>query len=270
MSVPRVALTLFAVCSALWIVVLPKARGQTVISASTGLVHYSEGRVFIDEAPFLFDPAHFVHLEEGQRLRTDRGRAELMLIPDVLLRLDNGAEIEMLSGGLTDASVLLVSGSCTVEVRRKFASGKAEVHLPSAVVRFDKNGLYRLHNSRRETPSVEVFRGRATVIAPAFRSTLKAKRSVLLAKGVAEPQIEKIDQIELALLDEWIRVGDTGKRIGTLGQGDQAQEAVLSTKLDCQTGASCRVPGLDCVLPPVILRRTLSFNGPRFSRLQAR
>ncbi len=269
MSIRRVGLSLSALCFALLISAFSKALGQPVISASAGLVHYSEGRVFIDNTPLLFDPTHFVHLQEGQRLRAERGRVELMLVPDTLLRLDSGAEVEMISGSLTGAQVRLLAGSCTVEVRRMFASG-AEVLVGGTVVRFDKKGLYRLRNPHSEEPWIKVFRGRATVIAPQFRSTLKERRSILLANGTEEPQIEKLDQVELALLDEWVRVGDTGRRIGTLGQGDQSDEAVLSTKLDCEAGSSCRVPGLDCVLPPVVVRRTLSFNGPRFSRIQAR
>ena len=269
-SIRGVALSLSVLGCALLISPFPKARGQNVISASAGLVLYSEGRVFLDDAPLLFDPAHFVHVQQGQRLRAGRGRVELMLVPDTLLRLDSGAEVEMISGSLSDARVRLLSGSCTIEVRRTFPSGNGEVLVRGAVVRFDKKGLYRLRNPRRQAPWIKVFRGRATVTAPAFRSTLKAKRSLLLAKGMEQPPIEKLDPLELALLDEWVRVGDTGRRIGTIGQGDQSDQAVLSTKLDCEAGGSCRVPGLDCVLPPVVARRTLSFNGPRFSRLQIR
>jgi len=241
-----------------------------VISATAGLVHYSEGRVFLGEAPLIFDPTHFVHLKEGQRLRAARGRVELMLIPDVLVRLDSGAEIEMVNARITNARVRLLSGSCTVEVRRKFVNGTAEALLGGAIVRFDKNGLYRLHNPGEDSPSVQVFRGRAMVTAEGFHSKLKANRTMHLPGNVEQPQIGKLDRLEFALLDEWTRVGDTGRRIGTLGQGAQADEAVLSTKLECEARGACRVPGLDCVLPPAVVRRTLGFNGPRFSRIQTR
>ena len=127
--------------------------------------------------------------------------------------------------------------------RRRFTHGNAEVLLANAVVRFDKNGLYRLHNTDRNDASLEVFRGRALVTAEDFRSQLKTNQSIRLADGVGEPRIEKLDGPEFALLDEWTRVGDTGRRIGTLGQGDQAEEAVLSTKLECEARGTCHVPG---------------------------
>jgi hypothetical protein len=243
------------------------ARAQAVISATAGLVHYSEGRVLIDGRALLYDPTRFVHLKKGQRLQTERGRVELMLIPDVLVRLDGDAEIEMVSARLTDAQIRLVSGSCTVEVRRIFASGAAEVHLGGARVRFDKNGLYRLSHDREEGLGIEVFRGKARVLTAQQRYVLKPNRAMQWADRSKEPQIDRLDRGDLALLDEWMRVGDTGRRVSTLGQSDQALAAVVSTRLHCKAGL-CRVPGLDCVLPAPVSRRTLSFNGPRITRLQ--
>jgi hypothetical protein len=249
---------------------LVAARAQTVISAAAGLVLYSEGRVFVDNARLLYDPTHFVHLQEGQRLRAERGRVELMLVPDVLVRLDANAEIEMLSARLTEAHIRLVSGSCTVEVRRIFEQGAAEVVMAGAVVRFDKNGLYRLNQDRLQGPTIEVFRGRARVSTQQGRHVVKPQRAMQLAEGLAEPQIEKLDRTDLALLDEWTRVGDTGQRLSTLGQGDQAETAVLSTRLHCDANRDCPVTGLDCVLPRLSSRRMVAFTGPRASRLQAR
>jgi hypothetical protein len=248
-----------------------RAQGQTVISAAAGLVLYSEGRVFIDDARLSYDPTHFIHLQEGQRLRAERGRVELMLVPDVLVRLDAGAEVDMLSAKLTNAHIRLVSGSCTVEVRRIFESGAAEVHLPGAVVRFDKNGLYRLTNDLDQAPVVEVFQGRARVSTPQGRYLVKPHRSMQLAEGSEQPQIEKLDRTDLALLDEWTRVGDTGQRLATLGQTDQAVAAVLPTRLHCSASRDCRVTGLDCVLPKLVNRRSIvAFTGSRANRVQAR
>jgi hypothetical protein len=269
-SYPRANLSLPAVIVAVLAGLAVTARAQTVISATGGLLHYSEGRVFIDERPLLHDPTHFIHLKEGQRLRTERGRVELMLIPDVLVRLDGSAEIEMVSARLTDARVRLVSGSCTVEVRRKSASGAAEVRMPGMEVRFDRNGLYRLENGPDEASVVEVFRGKATILAGQRHYVLKPNRTLKLAQGSEEPQVEKMDRTDFAMLDEWTRVGDTGRRLSTLGQGDQAMAAVLPTQLRCDARRNCGVTGLDCVLPRPISRRSIAFTGPRISRPEVR
>jgi hypothetical protein len=246
------------------------ARAQTVISAVAGLVHYTEGGVYVDETPLLYDPTHFVHLKAGQRLRTGRGRVELMLVPDVLLRLDSGAEVEMVAARLTGAHVRLVSGSCTVEVRRVFQSGAAEVHLAGAVVGFERNGLYRFKNGFDDSAVIEVFRGKASVSTGQARYVLKPNRSMLLAKGSEGPRVEKLERLDFAMLDEWTRVGDTGRRLSTLGQGDQAIAAVLPTRLPCHVNRNCRVTGLDCVLPKLASRRIFAASGPRISRAQAR
>lgn len=249
---------------------LGDARAQTVISAAAGLVHYSEGRVFINARPLLYDPTHFVHLRQGQRLKTERGRVELLLVPDVLVRLDAGTEIEMVSARLTDAQIRLLSGSCVVEVRRMFERGAAEVHVLDARVGFDKNGLYRLKNLPGEVPTIEVFRGKAQVTAQRERYALKPNRAMQLGDLSGEPVIEKLDSADFALLDEWTRVGDTGRRLSTLGQSDQAMAAVLPTRVRCEAGRDCSVTGLDCVLPRLVTRRSIGFTGPRISRLQAR
>jgi hypothetical protein len=249
---------------------LGQARAQTVISAVAGLVHYSEGRVFIDARPLLYDPTRFVHLKEGQRLKTERGRVELMLVPDVLVRLDAGTEIELVSARLTDAHIRLLSGSCVVEVRRMFAAAAAEVHVLDAQVRFGKNGLYRLRNFPDEAPTIEVFRGKARVTAEHQQYVLKPHRAMQLADLAREPQIDKLDSADFALLDEWTRVGDTGRRLSTLGQSDQGVAAVLPTRVRCEAGRDCSITGLDCVLPRLVTRRAIGFSGPRISRLQAR
>jgi hypothetical protein len=69
-SVPRINLSLTAAIAVAWACFLAGAHAQTVISASPGMVHYSEGRVLIENRPFDYDPKHFIHLKEGQRLRT--------------------------------------------------------------------------------------------------------------------------------------------------------------------------------------------------------
>jgi hypothetical protein len=234
------------------------------------MVHYSEGRVLIDNRPFDYDPKHFIHLKEGQRLRTgERGRVELMLVPDVLVRLDSHSEVEMVSSRLADAQIRLLAGSCTVEARRTLAGYAPEVQLPGAKLRFDRSGLYRLIRDLDAT-SIEVFRGRARISTQQGRYVLKANRIMKLPAGVGEPRIAKLDRVEFVLLDEWARVGDTGERLATVGQRGQATAAVLQSRLPCGSGSSCRVTGLDCVLPRPVNRPIIAFTGPHTGGLPAR
>ncbi len=271
MNHARASLRLPALFAVLFASALVPAGAQPVISAVAGLVLYSEGHVLINDAPLLYDPAHFVHLREGQRLHAERGRVELMLVPDVLVRLDTGAEIEMLTAQLTNAHIRLVSGSCTVEVRRRVDSGAVEVELAGAAIRFDGNGLYRLKNRIDSTPAIEVFRGKASVSTGQQRYLLKPERAMRWAESAEPLPIEKLHRSDFALLDEWTRVGDTGQRLSTLGQSDPAVAPVLPTRLRCNAHRDCPVTGLDCVLPRVTNRRSIvAFTGPRSSRLQAR
>lgn len=83
-SVYRLALGVSALAG----VVTYVASAQSVISAKSGVVHYVEGRAFLNDQLVETKFGEFPDLKENQVLRTEEGRAEVLLTPGVFLRVE--------------------------------------------------------------------------------------------------------------------------------------------------------------------------------------
>ena len=70
------------------------AYGQAVISTRSGLVHFFEGAVFVEGQPLEARLGRFAIVPEGAELRTEQGRAELLLTPGVSCGLAKRAQFE--------------------------------------------------------------------------------------------------------------------------------------------------------------------------------
>src|SRR3981081_3809939 len=88
---------------------------QSVISAHSGLVHYVEGQVLLDGKPVEVKITAFPEIKEGKELRTEDGRAEILLNPGVFLRMGENSAIRMVSNKLSDSRVEFLSGSMIIE-----------------------------------------------------------------------------------------------------------------------------------------------------------
>ena len=77
------------------------ASAQSVRSARSGLVYFSEGNVFIGEQQLQHKFGHFQEIGDGVLLRTlNLYRAEVLLTAGVFLRIDQNSAIRMLSDNL--------------------------------------------------------------------------------------------------------------------------------------------------------------------------
>src|SRR5271154_2998024 len=104
MATWRVVFTLAAVASA-----------QSVISTHSGLIHFFQGAVFVNDHPLEAHLGKFTNVPQGAELRTETGRAEVVLTPGVFLRVGENSAIRMSATELADTQVELVSGSAMVE-----------------------------------------------------------------------------------------------------------------------------------------------------------
>lgn len=171
--------------------------GQHVISARAGLVHYAEGRVLIDEQVAEPKFGHFPQLNERQILRTEEGRAEVLLNPGVFLRVGEQSSIRMLSTLLTAARVEFLSGSIVLEWADLDRDSSATVVFRDAVITLRKKGVLRLDS---EPPELRVFSGEAVVELGGQRAEVKEGRKARLAGELA---VEKFDRRQTDALDRW-------------------------------------------------------------------
>src|SRR5438105_10942371 len=84
---------------------------QMVVSVHSGVIHFAEGPVFIDDQPLEQKFGTFPSIKEGSTLRTEQGRAEILLTPGVFLRIDENTSIRMISSSLMDTRLELLQGS---------------------------------------------------------------------------------------------------------------------------------------------------------------
>ena len=168
--------TLISVAAAFFLPVA--AFSQDVISAKAGMINHIEGRVLLQGEPLLEIQRTFLHMEAGQRLRTEDGRAEVLFAVGTYLRLGPHSEVEMVSAGLTSASVRLHQGSMIVDAHIVYDEDSLTLLVGAAEVHLLKKGLYRLDALGVEGSSLTVVQGDALVVSGGAESTIKKKRSI--------------------------------------------------------------------------------------------
>jgi hypothetical protein len=158
MRVPKWAI-LFGVAGAVW---MQPARGQAVISARSGLVHFFEGSVSVAGQPLASHLGKYVTIPDGGELRTERGRAEVLLTPGVFLRVGEKSAIRLVNSSLADSQVELVSGSAILDSTDAGAGRLATLIYKNWKITQAQKGIYRLDS---DPPRVSVREGEVEVAA---------------------------------------------------------------------------------------------------------
>ncbi|MEN6533511.1 MAG: hypothetical protein ABFD89_07600 [Bryobacteraceae bacterium] len=192
--VPRIQLpVLLTICL---FAALP-AFSQQVISAQSGLVHYTEGDVFLADKAIEAKASEFPQMKEGEQLRTELGRAEVLLTPGVFLRAAENTSFKMLSTRLTAARLEFLSGSMVIEAAQ-FESGQSVAILhKDSVINLTKGGLFRFNSAPGE---LRVFEGSAVVEVGGQKVTVSKGRMLPLNGTFATA---KFDRELTDALDNW-------------------------------------------------------------------
>jgi hypothetical protein len=137
------------------------ASAQTVISAKSGLIHYVEGRVYVGDQQIESKFGEFPDLKENAQLRTEEGRAEVLLTPGVFLRVGDHSAIRMVTNRLIDTRVEFLAGSALVEVDELLKDNGVTIVYKDYAVQIEKKGMYRFDS---EPPVLHVYDGAAMVL----------------------------------------------------------------------------------------------------------
>jgi ATP-dependent protease HslVU (ClpYQ) peptidase subunit len=156
---------------------------QPVISAQSGTVQYVEGSVYADNHVIQRKFGQFPALHEGQELRTEDGRAEMLLTPGAFLRLTDHSAIRMISTRLSDTRVEIVKGSVMVECDELLKDNRLSLVYEGDTIQLEKHGLYRLDTD----PSAQflVYQGGAVVNNGAKQVKLGSGKEAALDSAVA-------------------------------------------------------------------------------------
>ena len=149
---------------------------QSVVSVRAGIVHYFEGSVSIDGQQLQSKFGRFYEIKDGSQLRTGDGRAEVLLTPGVLLRVDRNSSIRMLSSRLADTRVEFVGGSAVLDSTNAASAGAVSIVYKDYRMHSRVPGVYRLNSVPAE---LAVEHGEAEVVS--------GHKSVVVAAGQELP-----------------------------------------------------------------------------------
>jgi len=141
------------------VLILP-ADAQLVISTHSGIVHFFEGTVYVDDQPLESHPGKFSGVPKGGELRTAEGCAEVLLTPGVFVRIGKRSTIRMVDNELSHTRVELVAGSAVVDSEKPNSGTSVTLTYRNWSVRFLDQGVYRIDS---DPPRLWVLEGNAEV-----------------------------------------------------------------------------------------------------------
>jgi len=118
----------------------PQAGAQQ--GPGPGMLNYLEGQATIAGRPVTSASIGSARLEAGQSLATQSGRAELLLTPGLVLRLDGNSAVLMNSADLADTELTVQGGRAMLEADQLPPANHMVIHEGPATVRLLKSGLY--------------------------------------------------------------------------------------------------------------------------------
>ena len=164
-------------CLVISAAVLP-IGAQMIISAVGGMVYHVEGEIFINDEAVKFDPARLPQMKKGETLRTEEGRAEVMVVHDGFMRLAPHSIVELISAGADSAQVRLRKGTAIVELVEVWDRDSVAAFIGDHKIKFHKGGLYRLEADGDNQSMVKVFKGKASVVINDSEKMIKSKREM--------------------------------------------------------------------------------------------
>jgi|SRR5579862_1332138 len=172
------------------------ATAQYVVSAKAGTIHQVVGPVFLDDLPVENSASGLPQVNgrnllpqmmDGQRVRTGKALAEILLGPSIFLRLGDDTTVRMDDARLADTQFSVERGTALVEVVQLSKDSRIRVHVGPTVTEFVRPGLYRFEASRG---ALLVYAGEASVTDDPKKIQVKRGTEVNLADGLAVSEFD--------------------------------------------------------------------------------
>jgi hypothetical protein len=174
------------------------ASAQPVISAKSGVIAYVEGKVFLGDQPVEYSVTKFPDIKENSVVRTEDGRAEILLTPGVVLRLGENSSLKLLTNRLIDTRLEILTGSAVVEADDIAKDTAVTIACKDGMVALSKAGIYRFDS---QPARVKVYKGLANVQMASGAVPVGAGRMLVLDSTSAS--VEKFNVEETDALDHW-------------------------------------------------------------------
>jgi hypothetical protein len=170
------------------------SQAQMVVSVKAGTIQYVVGEVFLDSKPLQLPQGGYHQMENGQTLQTKRGRLEMLLAPDVYLRLAENSSLRMEQNRLADTQLVFEGGSALIEVVQRLKGGQIRVHFSTGLVEIREAGLYRFDAGSGE---LRVYGGSALVSNGQMKAKAKSGRKIRMNTTLASAgfNVESVDEL---------------------------------------------------------------------------
>jgi hypothetical protein len=172
------------------------AHAQPVISAKSGVISYVIGNVMVGNEAVKQSETKLTEVKEGAVLRTEEGRAEVLLTLGAILRTGDNSSFKMLTNRLIDTRVELLSGTHILEVAEIQKDNNLTLVAKDATVVITKRGIYRFDVDQSH---IKVFEGVLGVTING-QSTLVGSGKML---DTATANVEKFDKENTDAMDHW-------------------------------------------------------------------
>lgn len=230
---------------------------QSIISARAGIIHFSDGTVWLDNRPMEQHFGRFEQIAIGSELRTENGHAEVMLTPSVFLRMGEKSAIRMISNRLSDTKVELLSGSVVLDSTAATGSSPITIRFGNYEARITEQGCYRFDSN---PPELVVVSGQMAVFHGSREAAMvDAGRTAPLNDGPLT--IHESDRISDSL-DTWnnTRNKSIAENNVSTANGKELSAVVDAWQNDSQ--ALIRALKASALVPPMP-SRSLSAYAPR-------
>lgn len=146
------------------------------------------GKAYVQKGPeqSFEDGVVNMPIEEGDRLGTTDGRAELYLGKKTYLRLDNDTKLEIISlpkKGTDLTRLRVLRGNIYLSVNQLDEEKTVEIHTPDASFYVLGEGLYRIDVAENRKTDIYVFRGVIEAAGEEGSLLLKSEQSLAVAEG---------------------------------------------------------------------------------------
>jgi hypothetical protein len=174
------------------------ASAQMVVSAKSGVVNFTEGSVLLDGKTIESSITKYTDIKENSVLRTEEGRAEVLLTPGTILRMGENGDLKMISNRLIDTRVELQRGSAVVETVQTAKDNNVTVVVNNGAASLAKAGIYRFDAAPAR---LEVFHGEAMVDVNGQTIPVSSGRMLMLDGSSAA--VQKFNPDDTDALDHW-------------------------------------------------------------------
>ncbi len=156
---------------------------QSIIGARPGLIHYTVGDVYVDGQAIQIASQQYPMLNEGQVVRTARGRAEILLAPEIFLRLGEWGTLRLIHSHPENAEVELLKGVALVEVVKMPRGSKIQIQCAKTRTELKSVGVYRFDVN---SAVIHVYGGKVEVSSSGRKLEMGRGKAMNLA-GTAYP-----------------------------------------------------------------------------------